>query len=414
MGKGMLFKEKESNVKSGKWGVLFAAFIMMFSGVGLGINCLSLFFKPVIADLGFSRTEISLTMTIIYLASMLASPFLGYFLARYSMKVVITVCAIVTGLSYAFLSLSSTLRGFYLISFVTGAFRMGCSTLPAAMLINNWFDDKKGMALGIALAGSGVGGMIFNPLTNWVIFHHGWRWAYIMLGTVIIMTILPVTWLMVKEVRPVVDKEEKGGQVVSGLFVSRALKSPFFWITGLAVLFMTITSFGIQMHIPAYLTDIGYSPAMAAFVVSGFMGMLILGKIILGAVLDRYGVKKAVVYITATYLISILTFMHASNRFMLVLFVVFFGLNNACVTVLLPYLTSHLFGAKDYGCIYGALNVFSTLGFAVGPPLSGLIFDKTGGYQSAFWLYLALALLTMFMYLAVLKTKESGRLHRCQ
>ena len=159
---------------------------------------------------------------------------------------------------------------------------------------------------------------------------------------------------------------------------------------------------GIQHHVPAFLTDVGHSPAFAANIVALFMGVLVLGKIVLGSIFDRFGPRVGVIFIFTIFAVAAFILTGATVAAIAIIFGLVFGFANAIMTIPPPLLTAEMFGQRNYGVIYGVMSICYTLGSGIGMPLSGTIFDKTGSYLPAFYLYIGLAVLAMIIALAAL------------
>ncbi len=161
------------------WWIVVASFFFMFAGLGILVNTYGVLFGAIIQDMGFSRGGLGLYFTLMSLALMVSFPILGKLIVKFNTQIVVTVCLAVSGISFILFSQATQLYHFYLIAIVVGIFGAGCSTLPASLLLTNWFNDKRGLAMGIAFTGSGIGGMLCNPLAQWVINNYGWQMAYV-------------------------------------------------------------------------------------------------------------------------------------------------------------------------------------------------------------------------------------------
>ena len=251
------------------WWIVAASFVLMFAGVGILINTYGVLFGGILADTGFSRAGLGLYFTIMSLAIMVASPFLGKMLVKYNTQVVMTVCILITGLAFMAFSQATQLWHFYAIAVVAGVFGAGTSTLPASLLITNWFNDKRGTAMGIAFTGSGIGGMLCNPLAQSIIAAYGWQMAYVILGVVFLALMLPCSLFIIKlhpsqkGLVPLgAEKEATAGSppaTVMGLTAGEVTKNPVFWLLALS-LFLTMFMFlGIQNNIPIWMQDLGHA-----------------------------------------------------------------------------------------------------------------------------------------------------------
>lgn len=393
------------------WWIVVGCFLLTFTGIGISINSIGVFLKPVSESLGFARGEFSLYFTICALSMMVAAPFMGKLLGKYNIRMVMGIATTLLAASFFLYSQSTQLIHFYILSIFLGIGSAGTHVIPVALLITNWFKAKRGLAIAIALAGSGIGGMVFNPLANYLITAYGWQIAYMALGCCLAITTIPVALFIVRlhpsEMGLVAygDTAETAESLadLKGFSLSEAVKTPGFWLLALALITIGIMNMGVQQHIPAYLTDIGHSPLFAANIVALFMGILVIGKITLGSIFDRFGSKVGVVFIFSVFALATFILLSAKLIWVAVLFGLIFGFANAIMTIPAPLLTVELFGQKNYGVIYGVMSIFFTLGSGIGMPLSGAIFDAQGSYLPAFVLYIGLAFVTMVIALLALK-----------
>jgi len=169
------------------------------------------------------------------------------------------------------------------------------------------------------------------------------------------------------------------------------------------ILSIAIANMGVLHHIVPYLTDLGYSSTTAASLMSLHMAMLIFGKIVLGGIADRIGLSKSLLIFLIGFVIAVSLLYGASFFWIAILFNVLFGLTISVRTVLPPLMTSACLGEKHFAVIYGFLNIATTIGTAVGTPLSGYIYDATKSYNAAFALYMVLGAIAAVAGLVALK-----------
>ncbi|UWD50012.1 MFS transporter [Clostridioides difficile] len=405
---------ESSNVsKSGKgffkgWLVVFAGLILMISVYGIVNNCASLFIKPVTEDLGFSRSEFSLYYTVIALSTMVIALFMGKLAKKFKIKSIMLVGCVLAGIGYIGYSYANSIYVFYLMSIFSGL-GLGMTTLtPLSIIISNWFVEKRGLALGLTFMGSGVGGMIFNPVANYIILNYGWRQSYLVLGIIILVTTIPIVLIFMSE-KPS-DKgllpygyENSSKSVLDtsakGVMLGEAVKTKIFWIMVVGLILITIIAMGVQMHIASYLTDIGYSPTFAASVISINMGVVILGKILLGYIFDKIGCEKGVIFVGLQVFLGVLALLFASKYPAIIVFIICWGIGNCMGTIVPALITSEIFGKKDYSTIVGVVNAVVLLGAALGSAVTGKLYDISGGYTLAWMTYLVLTVIMVGLIL---------------
>jgi len=393
------------------WFILVGSFFLLFTGIGIAINCQSVLFKPIVQSLGFSRGNFSFFMTIVSLSTMFASPPVGKLLSQYNIRLVMGICTTMATVSFILLSQCTTLQQFYLCAGFLGVGLAGTHVIPASMMITNWFDEKRGLAFGLAFAASGIGGLLFNPLTNWLILTYGWQTAYLVLGCILGITTIPIAVFIVRARPEDMGLKPYGYKAGStseeqcaedGLTLPEFLRTVSFWLLGASIFLTGVVCFGIQMHLPSYLTDIGYSPTFAANIVALFLGLLVVGKPLLGALCDRFGHVRGVLYAYGMVFLAILTLFGAQSTWMILAFAVFFGMGNTVQTILPPLLTADIAGHKSYALVFAVIHCFLTLGIAVGIPVAGYVFDMNGSYTTVWIMDLGLCLLTVILALSAL------------
>jgi MFS family permease len=396
------------------WWIVVGAFFLNFAGIGIIMNSMGVFIKPVAESMGFTRGGFTLYFTIAALAMMVMAPVMGKLLERYDIRLIMTVCTTIMAVSFALFSQCRTLLQFYIVALFLGIGSAGSHIIPVSMMITNWFIDKRGLAMGIVFAATGVGGLIFNPLANWIILNYSWQAAYLTFGVIIGVLSIPTAVFIVRA-RPA-DKGllPYGGEQAmarqssteqAGLTATQALRDRAFWLLALIILLIAIANMGVLHHIVPYLTDIGFSSTTATALMSLHMGMLIFGKVLTGGLADRMGLLKSYVTCMVGLMVSIVLLYGAQLMWVAVVFSILFGFSIAVRTVLPPLMTARVLGQKHFGVIYGFLNIFTTLGTAVGVPLSGFIYDWTKSYSLAFALYIVLCLIAAAAGIAVLTNR---------
>lgn len=393
------------------WWILIGSFLLNLAGIGIIINSYGVFIKPVTESLGFSRGGFTLYFSIAALAMMVMAPVIGKLLEKFNIRIVMTICTAMMSISYALFSRCETLPQFYILAIFLGIGSAGSHIIPVSMMITNWFVKSRGLAMGLVFAASGIGGLIFNPLSNWLIITYGWQSAYFIIGVIMfILTVPTAVWIVRahpkdKGLRPYGEDMTESGreQAEPGGFTAlQAFRTSSFWLLFIMILFIAIANMGVLHHIVPYLTDLGYSSTTAASLMSLHMGMLILGKVLLGGLADRIGLSKSLLVCLIGFVIAISLLYGASFFWIAILFNVLFGLTISVRTVLPPLMTSTCLGPKHFAVIYGFLNIATTLGTAVGTPLSGFIFDATKSYNSAFAIYMVLGTIAAVLGLIAL------------
>jgi MFS family permease len=382
------------------WWIVAGGFILNFIGIGIALNALGVFFKPVVESQGFSRGDFSFYFTIAALAMTFAAPAVGKLMEKIDVRIIMGFSITLLGASFALYSQCSTLTHFYLLSILVGIGHGGSHIIPISTLINNWFTEKRGLAMGIVYSATGIGGLTFNPLGNWLISQYGWRSSYMILGACIVVVGLPVAVLIMRKSPQEMGLNPDGAAAASvpaaegpGLTLGEFVKTRAFVMLALAIFFINTFNMGIQQHLIPYLTDIGHSSTFAANIMGLYLGMTVVGKLSLGQLTDRKGLTAGLLAFTVVIVGGMALLFGARAVYIAVLFGVVYGIGNAIQTVMPPLITAHCAGLRHFALIYGIMSVFQTLGSGVGMPLSGYLYDWRGDYYAAFAIYIALAVL---------------------
>lgn len=399
------------------WVIVFAGALISATSIGIGWNSFGQFIKPICADLGFSRQAMSTTMTVLSLMQMVINFFWGYIFKRFSLKKMLRLAAVVFPAAYFCFSLSQKIWMFYLCAVFMGFSMPVLTTLSFAVIVSNWFHEKKGTAIGLAFMGTGIGGMIFNPVAAALIEGIGWRWAIRLLAG-IMFSVINLTLYALVRIRP----EEKGllplgektavpedPDKLEGMLFKDLIKTWRFRLVCVCVCFAT-TAIGCMTQCMApHLTDSGYSAASAALMVSVNMAALAAGKMLLGIIFDKAGLKRASQLSVFCGALGLLGMILCKNPMFLPFIIIGQCLGSSFGTVAVPILAQGLFGKRDYSTNFGVMSACSSVGNALSPTINGGVYDRMGSYNPAFCGWLSLLCVAFAVFTAILpKGKKEG------
>ncbi len=396
--KGIIIRmKKRKNIFYG-WFVAFAGFLMIGLSVGLQTNCNVAFLQPMSEALGYNISEIALNTSLISLAMIPCYIIVPKVLRRVSYRRYAFFSGIGFLLFKILFALSTSLWQFYLCSVMMGIFIPGISFIMVNSLIDGWFNEKKGLALGIAATGAGVSGAIFLPLITKVIMNYGWRNGYLF-QAVLIALLLTVSLLLIRNtpesvgLKPLgADKKEAQVGIKQGFTLQQTLKLPTFYILLIGIFLLSAIGLGIQPYLMSSLTAAGYEVIVASKIVSAILLVSIVGKIVMGSVFDRFGIKYAGVFIGMFFLFSLLLLCVIENHIWIAYsFALIFGITYVSLSIPVPYIIIDFFGSKEFTAIYGVALMVSSIGSAFGSILTGLIYDAKGSYQAAWMVYMLMA-----------------------
>jgi MFS family permease len=389
-----------------RWWIVAAAVVGLVVGEGtINLFCFGVFLKPLRDELGLSRGTLSSALLIASLTTALATPIAGALIDRYGSRAVMLPGIALFGVAVAARAMlqPSSIAPMYALFLLAGLSGAVQTPIIYAAIICRWFDRNRGLALGIAMAGTGLGVLIVPQMINLVVNVVGWRTAYLVLGALIFAcAFLPVSLF----VREPLDYRGPGATgaaktTAAGSTLAEVVtRSWRFWCLGAAFLVGAACIFGTLAHAIAILTDreMDSRTATAAVSVAGLA--MIAGRITTGYALDKVqGPSIAIVsFLVPAAGIALLAIGPAGVASFAG--VVLCGLGQGAQVGLQPYFASRYFGLKSIGAISGAMFSLFLIGTGVGPCISGASFDHWTSYGPVLIGYaLALSLASMLFLL---------------
>jgi len=298
------------------------------------------------------------------------------------------------------LSRANSLAEFAAIFVVSGAVFSAATFIPCSILIANWFSSERGLAMGIAFAGVPLGGTGITILANYVVQRYGWRVGYLAMGLPIAVIVIPALVARLR-IRPPATAQLAAAAaagtappvfVLPGLDLREALRSRSFWMIAVAQLMFATAWVGVGAHFIPYIIGLGYTPAAAAGIVSVSFVLSAGGTFIVGLLADRLNGRMVMSLVCVSAAAGIMVLFAAARGDALAANLVLFATVSGTPPVLMPLVMADSLGIKRLGSMLGIEGIFATIGFAAGPIIAGRIYDVTGSYSYALWLFVALSL----------------------
>jgi MFS family permease len=373
------------------WRVVLAACLGVMAGFGsLFVYTFSVFVKPLAAEFGWSREAISSGFAIAAVTLGLCSPLLGRWIDCFGPRRIILACMTVFGCAIASLALLRPgLWQFYMTCFVLGLVGNGAAHLAYSRSISTWFQRRLGMALACVMVGAGLGAMILPVVAQAIISRSGWRVAYGSLGCLALLLGLPLSWRYIRE-RPVFGRES-AAVAHSGMKWQQGLRSSAFWIITAILFVSSISMNGAITHLSALLTDRGITASDAALCASMLGGSSLLGRVMVGWLLDRFFGAHVAFGVNLITALGIFLLARANSFPAGCLAAALIGVGAGGEAAITPYLLTRYFGLRGFSTLYGLTWTFYAAAAAIGPVILGRAFDATGSY-SALLVLLAAAL----------------------
>ncbi len=372
------------------WLIVATLFFALFFIFGSGYNTAGVFFTPVIRSFGWSRARLSTMQTALAIAAGLSAPLAGWMLDRVEARIVMAVGTASAGCGFVVAALAHSYAAMVAAYLLIGAGIGGATLLPCSTVIANWFGDRRGLAMGLAMAGTSAGVMVMTLVSDRVIRRIGWRAGYLMLAVPVFAVVMPAVLIAVR------TRPHRGAQAqvpVRGMEIGPALAGRSFWMVCAATLCFALAVSGTNLHSVPHLIGLGYAPARAALTFSLVLAFGGMGKLCSGWIADRIGARVALAAALAGMALGIGLLTAASQRTALAAYVAVYGLTFGAPLVLLPLLMAEAVGLRRFGSLYGLAGVFHTAGSALGPVIAGHIFDLRGAYSRAFEAFVILLII---------------------
>jgi MFS family permease len=396
------------------WRMVALAFLTNFISVGFGFYSYGVFFKALAAEFGGSRLAVSLGLNSLPVMSALAAPFVGRLLDRGLTRKVMTAGAVLLGAGFVLASRISALWQFYAIFGLlmgTGVCMLG--GLASSTLVANWFVARRGAALGLAAMGISVSGVVMPLVGTALMGLFGWRATLLAYAAIALVLVAPAVFVWV------VHRPEDLGQAPDGRtpFVSHAaaralaqeedngamaiLGQRNFWVIA-AVIALNFSALGaVLTHAVPHATDLGFSAAAAALVLSVTAGAGAIGKPLFGALADRVDKRAALWGAAGLQLVGIEWLLYAHTYPALLCAGAIFGFGMGGVVPLQGALVGAAFGRHAFGRVMGMLSPAMMPLNVIGSPFAGWVHDTTGSYAIAFQVFAAMFALSMFVLILI-------------
>lgn len=390
--------------------------------MAVGVNmrtAFSLLFPPIIAEFGWDRGQTAAAFSFGFIAATLYAPVIGILMDRFGPRLVIPLGAVMMSAGMILATFVTQPWHLHLtMGIMVGGGTIFLSYMGHSLFLPYWFARQRGLALGIAFAGVGVGSIVLFPWLQKLIDQAGWREACWVMAGILLITVLPPNILFQRRrpedlglapdgervAEPSHQTQPHADNVVDQAWASvdwtlaRAMKTARFWWFFVAAASSLYAWYAVQVHQTKYLNEIGFPLDVAAYAL-GLVGLTgSIGQIALGHLSDRIGREVvwtiSIAGFVACYAILLVMRDHPTTT-LLYCMVVAQGLLGYGMSSVYSSIPLELFQGRHYGAIVGMLSVASSLGAGLGPWVTGALYDRTGSYASSFWLGIALSLLSI-------------------
>ena len=397
------------------WVVVGVVFVTMALGVNAR-TAFSLVFAPILDEFGWERGLTAGAFSFGFIVSAVMSPLMGRFMDRRGPRIVLEIGVFSMGLGLILATfMTSPLHLYLTFGLLVGVGSICMGYTGQSLFLPNWFVRKRGFAVSLAFAGVGVGSILLLPWMQSVIDASGWRTACGTLGVIILVVLAPLNLLVRRGPRDVGLEPDGDPRPLPGATprsnvvdpawagidwtLPRAMRTARFWWLALGYFGGLYIWYAVQVHQTKYLLEVGFGKQSAALALGVVSLAGIPGQIALGALSDRLGREivwgLACLGFAITYL-TLLALPASPNLLLLYAMVLAQGMLGYGMTSVMGAMPLEIFEGKHFGSIYGTIMLSGLAGGAFAPWITGVIHDVTGSYASAWWLGVAVSVISAF------------------
>lgn len=387
------------------WRIVIGAILVLAVTAPGSVAIANVYQNAVTEALGISNSMFSISNTLILGVSVLFSGFISGKLAK-NFKKFFIIMSIVYGFAYMGFGLVTNVWVFYLLSIIVGFGFVSTSVMPMSILISNWFEEKRGLALSIALTGLGLGGVIWSPIVTHMINNINWRVSYMVYGFVMLVVCLLVG-IFIFAGHP----EDMGLQAYGSdskdqtenhtdharvpFSIQESIKKPYFWLLLIGAVLVGLSNNGGLGQFPPFMQQM-YGASQGAIIISIYSGIGIIGKLSMGVLVDKFNPRFGIIYSSVLMAIAYFLAGYTESYTSAIMLAIFFGLASANGSVLPPLFTASIFPATTYAKVFGLVNQFLSLGMMFGSLLAASI-GEAASYSTAWYIFAIIAaLITVF------------------
>ena len=385
------------------WYVVGACcFIMMYGSGAISLGFTAIF-EPLVDEFGWSHTQISFAASLRGLERGLFAPVAGVLSERWGPNFVVFGGLLLCSIGLILLSTVTSITMFYISFIIIGIGITAIATPLMMVFVLSWFPNKGGLAMGIAASGVALGGLLV-PIITYLIDLYGWRHAILIMGLGMLVLPLPLSLLLRKNSgnfgnvnsnqESLLSFDYGHSSLVKSKEISFGAKDSLtnfsFWIITSAFFCQSLVLSGVLTHIMPYLSSIGIDRTSSGLVAGALPLSTVLGRVGFGWLMDRVEKRKlvAISFALNSLGVLILAIISPGQNLLIILFIILFGVGWGGSVVMFAGLMNSYFGIKRLGTIIGFAGVFIMIGYIIGAPLTGWIFDRWGYYQPS-WFALA-------------------------
>lgn len=384
------------------WIIVFVTFLSFLAVQG-GRLAFGAFMEPWERDFSIGRGTTSLISTLSFIIYGISQPTIGRMVDKYGARIILSASTFLVGISFFFISFATQTWHLFVLYSIVSIGVGGASNVAGTILVMNWFNKKRGLALGILEAGFGFGQMLIVPGSLLLIHAFDWRITILSLGLFLMIIVFPIVLFFIKNHPNDKGIQPLGGAVQEGLSekenqnaqekkevnlsIRDVLRKRHFWFLILPFGVCGFTTTGLMdTHLIPFSQYCGFSTSVTSAAVSILAAFNIIGILLSGVIIDYFSSRKLLAFLYFTRAISIVLLLFIQDPILLMVFAVLFGLVDFATVAPTQLLATQYFKHYSLGFIVGCLSLSHQVGSALGAYLPGLLYSEVGNYDFSFYI----------------------------
>jgi MFS family permease len=395
--------------------IVICSFLILMVGFGTNYS-FGIFFNPFLSDLGWSRAVTSSGYSLGIFLSGVLNIYGGRICDKIGPRKIVIICGIALALGCMLMSQLTQIWQFYIFYSILIGNGFGVPMIPLSSTISRWFIKFRGLMTGIVLAGIGTGIIVMPLLASGLLGAFKWRMSFFLIGIVVLIVTIPAALFLKRDPGKIGqqalgenenEKIKVGDREVGNTF-REAVRTSRFWVLMILYTLFGFYVQGVLVHIVPYAKSIGIDNSSAVWILPCLGLGSIVGRVGMGNVSDRTGVKSALTIGLIVILSSFVWLWFANNLLMIYVFALWYGFGYGAMISMQTLAPARLFGVIAIGMMAGITVFVYTLGGTIGPIVTGYIYDVTGSYRLAIIIFGACAAGGLVSALVISKPKNKA------